>query len=503
MKSVNYKEKDYDTIFKEMIRSAYSKQLLSEDEFFLEHINNLQDIENNYVMLESVYAYEINNIYKDMTKIYNSMDIDKATGNELDIIGAKLGISRPTAQKSRVELLFTRRNGTVGDVTIPMGTLVKNQSNKQYITIETSVLRSDNDTIIVQARSVESGYESKVGKNTLTTIITGVSGLDVTNPKGSGGGRPAYTDKEYRILLKAWAYSHIKGTKEAYELYFSNKEGVDGYKLVPLWDGTGTVKCIIDPANTYLEEEIAKELLQNVQLFDDDVWVTGARDVIIDVDIDVNVNIDETIEYSLPEMEDIALRVEDAIYTYINGGYYTTKLGAKKYYQGMTIGQDFIPHKASVFIDSQVPELKTITFKGVNNSKQRKIQAKDFKNYDKVAYDETMQQIIGDRGGSCYYNTLLNIDNPYELESDAKGFTITFLDENNNIIMKSDENHFYFNNITSFENVSLKLSAKQTGATISYINIIPKAEVGNITGSYVQVEDDEVCVAGNINVNIE
>ena len=37
-------------------------------------------------------------------------------------------------------------------------------------------------------------------------------------------------------------------------------------------------------------------------------------------------------------------------YLCLDGGYYTTRWGDERYYKGMQIGQDFIPHKCAVFI---------------------------------------------------------------------------------------------------------------------------------------------------------
>lgn len=501
MKSINYIEKDYETIFSEMIRSAYHKKLLSEDEYFIEHINNLEDIENNYVMLESVYAWEINQIYKSMTQIYESNDIDKAVGNDLDVIGSKLGMSRPSAQKSQVALVFTKKSPSSTAITIPKGTLVSDKDGLYYVTIETKILYPDISSVTVQAECTIAGYEGRVGKNTLNYVVSGVNNVIVNNPRSSGGGRDAYSDNEYRELLKAWAYSHIKGTKEAYEWYFANRNGVDGYKLIPLWDGTGTVKCIIDPANEYLEEQISKELLQNVQLFDDDVYVVGARNVTVDIDCAVNVNIDETIEYSLPELEELELRVEDAIHTYIDGGYYTTRWGDERYYKGMQIGQDFIPHKCAVFIDSQVPEVKTIEFNGVSKAKPLTIKGEDFTNYNKVAYELNMERIVGDRGGSATFNRLINMINPYYFESDGKDFSFSFYDKNNKLIKTFEEPNFLLDKY-SFEDARLEVNARDNGVTLSYIKITPLDKVGDISGSYITVDDDEVCVAGNVNIKI-
>lgn len=77
MRSINYKEKDYDQIFKEMLQDAYSLGLLSNDEHFLDYINNRQDIENMYVLFLSVYAFENDKVYEDMTRLYNSNNLEK------------------------------------------------------------------------------------------------------------------------------------------------------------------------------------------------------------------------------------------------------------------------------------------------------------------------------------------------------------------------------------------------------------------------------------------
>ena len=124
MRTVNYKEKDYDQLFLSMMQDAYQYGLVSTDERFLDYIKNRQDIENNYCLFLSVYAFENSQIFEEMTKLYNSNDIDKAQGRDLDIIGNKFGIPRPSARKSSVELTFTRAINQDVDFTIPKGTIV-------------------------------------------------------------------------------------------------------------------------------------------------------------------------------------------------------------------------------------------------------------------------------------------------------------------------------------------------------------------------------------------
>ena len=78
MRTVNYKEKDYDQLFLGMMQDAYQYGLISTDERFMDYIKNRQDIENNYCLFLSVYAFENSQIFEEMTKLYNSNDIDKA-----------------------------------------------------------------------------------------------------------------------------------------------------------------------------------------------------------------------------------------------------------------------------------------------------------------------------------------------------------------------------------------------------------------------------------------
>ena len=286
MRSVNYREKDFDQIFKEMLQDAYRYELISSDEHFLDYINNRQDIENMYILFLSVYAMQTGEFYEEMTKLYNSNDLDKAVGKDLDILGSKVGISRPQARKSSVTLRFEINSIFDSDIRIPKGTIVSDGNGNSYYTIENATIIKGRTSVLVGALSVNGGYNTHVGRYTLNYIErTGnsLANVSVTNPKGSVGGRSEFSDDEYRELIRNWTYSHIKGTKEAYELFFAYYDGVESYRLVPKWDGAGTVKVIIDPSDDWIINDVSEKLLQNVELFDDDVYVTGAKRKIIDV----------------------------------------------------------------------------------------------------------------------------------------------------------------------------------------------------------------------------
>ena len=314
-----------------------------------------------YVMFLSSYAVEIENIYKDMTRIYNALNLRTATGIDLDIIGEKFNINRPAAKKSQTTLTFNINKSIDDDIVIPIGTQVRTSKNEIYYTIEEGVIISGNTSVNIEARSVLTGYNSRVAADTLTEIISKINTnttVYVTNNSASSGGKPVCSDEEYRDLIQAWAYSHNRGTKEAYDLFFMTYEGLNGYRLIPCWDGTGTLKIVVDPGTDYIINDLKQLLLESVQMYDDDVLIVPAVEKLVDVNATVNIDLDSVHNYSEVEKDDILLRVQNNIQIFINGGYKTDGV----YYPGLTLGEDFIPHKCSVFLDNMIPELKSVSF---------------------------------------------------------------------------------------------------------------------------------------------
>ena len=429
MNTTNYKQKNYDTIFTEMLTDAYIEGLLSNDEHFLDYVKNRDDIENNFVMLMSVYALKDSKQYKEMTNIYLANDIDYAVGVDLDILGSKCNTHRPQATKSSVTLEFSLRPNISPldyDYTIPKNTIVSTDDDIRYATVDDCTIIRGEYNVQCGALAVMNGGASRVEQDTLTHCNDIDQALiSVTNINGSSGTHETYNDDEYRELLRNWTYSHIKGTKESYEEFFANYNGLDDYRLIPRWDGPGTLKIIISPSNDWLKNDLYTKLEDNTFLLLEDVLITGAIERPLDIDCTINVDIDNVVSYSTVDYDNIRELVKQALTVYVDGGY--RRNGT--YHNGLGIGQDFIPFKAGIFINEEIPQIMSIDFKDTLKKIDNTLAYDEWYDYDSDIPTMNVSvkdyRLVGMYGQKCKSGTLY-MNYPYLCESDNDGFIIKF-----------------------------------------------------------------------------
>ena len=366
---MNYTQKSFEELFEGVLEDSVEQGLISHAEDFLDLIDNREDISNYYVMDKSVIVNLIASIvYPDITSTYESPKAEYAEGEDLDDIGVTRGIPRPEATSSSVQATFkltTSWDNITNDyILIPAGEItLYTDDGIEFETVEDLYLNNGDDTTIIQCISKETGSDTKIQADTLVNIKEDFEyELSVTNTEASSGGEDAYTDDEYRYLLLNWFKVHIKGSLEAYENYFANFDGIDGYKLVPAWDGGGTMKIILDPGTPYLRNKAYNEIKESVCQGDEIIMMFPPTEKTIDIYAQVNVDIDQINPYNDLEKQDIQNRILQTIKIFIDGGYIVDEENNNIYYPGLQLGEDFIPHKLAVFLDDEIPELKNITF---------------------------------------------------------------------------------------------------------------------------------------------
>ena len=353
---MNYEEKAYEEIFEEMLNDSLEKGLISHAEDFASFIANQDDISNYYVMDKSVIAQMFAKAYTYISATYESAKIE---GNDLDDIGKIVGIPRPGATYAEAEVTFYISEAIEEDINVSAGVIISTEDNIEYRTLENIFIAAGKTETTVQTIAVESGVGSKVIENSLTRIVDDLEiQIGCNNSKPSSGGTEEYTDDEYRYLLLNWTKIYIKGSDEAYENYFANFDGIDSYKIVPNWDGTGTVKVVLDPGTPYQLNGAYEDLQNTITQATEDIVMLSPTSKFIDIYAIVNVDIDQLNPYSSVEKDAIKARIITAIKCFIDGGYREDG----SWYPGLVLGEDFIPHKLAVFLDDEISELKNISF---------------------------------------------------------------------------------------------------------------------------------------------
>ena len=356
---MNYNQKYYNEIFEKMLNDSVENGLISRAEDFQSYINNRDDISNYYVMDKSVIAEMFSTVYEDLTNVYNRVDVALATGKDLDNLGDLVGIIRPSATYAMTVLTFTANSGVTDDISYDENILVESRNGITYRTLEKVNIPEGVSSCDVQAIATVPGTRSRVSAGVLTNIITpNIIDVSVTNPSASSGGVDEYNDDDYRQLILAWSLIYLRGSLEAYESYFSHFDGIDGYKLVPNWDGTGTMKIVLDPGTDYQLNRAYNEIQTSVVQATEAVVLTSPEKVPIDISAVVNIDIDQINPYSDIEKDNVKANIRKSIVTFIDGG---DRLNGE-YYPGLMIGEDFIPHKLAVFLDEEINELKNIQF---------------------------------------------------------------------------------------------------------------------------------------------
>ena len=213
----------------------------------------------------SANAVEFEKSYAEMQLILDAAFPQTSWGKYLTMHAEAHGVIRKKATKSKTVLKLTGIEGTI----VPIAVTVATEEGKLFKTIEAVTIGNTGD-IMVKAESEDIGKDSNVNANAITEIVTAVDGLkSVTNEEASYDGFDEESDKDLlqRLLFKV-RQPATSGNVYHYMQWAQSVNGVGQVKVLPLWNGAGTVKVLLvdvnnESANTSLldrvKEVIAKE----------------------------------------------------------------------------------------------------------------------------------------------------------------------------------------------------------------------------------------------------
>lgn len=364
MVGVLYTKKEYPEIFKKELTNALEQELISRQDDFARYIANREDISNFYVMILSVVAEAIDDLYEDLDNEYYSNKVDYAVKSDMDDLGLLINCSRPEGTRSAVKVTFTLTQTQEDEVHIPAGIVVNSTNGLSFRTSEELYFGVDETSKTITALCTVKGSRNQTLENTITNIESDLSdyitgSIRVNNASSSFGGSDPFSDADYRTLLKNWILKNQKGNLVAFTDFLDTVDGLESYAIAPLWDGSGTIKLVLDCDDSEdVMNTIWEGIHESVIEATEDVVLTTPEKIPIDVSTIVDVNIDRVNPFSAQEMEDIKNQIEAAINRYIHGGMRANG----KYFKGLTIGMDFVPFQLAKFVTEEVPLVQNMEF---------------------------------------------------------------------------------------------------------------------------------------------
>lgn len=343
--------KDEITVLLEMIEKGESNGLLVASEETIAQVKNGEVTSNQYVRDLATHAYSLSQLWKLCNEIYENIKVSTASGEALDNFGRLLNVIRVPSSPAYVDFTVSVSAASLTDIVIPAGTRLLIEDVVpvgDYFTMESITLPAGVTSVTGRAESIDHSYGFIIPAGGVTGL-EGFPELSVTNDADGTHGRDIEEDDVYRERIKSWASKRVRGSRALYEDYLLHYDGLDSFKLIPRYDGVGTMKIVCDTLESELDS-IAAGVDANCKLETDypTVCVLPESQTVSTLALScVKGELGNLTESELTQI--IVAQVQ----TFVEGG--STRSGSK--YQGMSIGDDFYPSQLVQYLQTQVPEI--------------------------------------------------------------------------------------------------------------------------------------------------
>lgn len=199
-----------------------------------------------------------------------------AWGKYLTAIAAEFGVDRKAATHAVGRVIIY---GSAGSY-VPKGTLFDTKDGSVQFATDTAVTVSATGSVEVSVTSVGTGAECNIAAHTIVHIPMSVPGVSrVDNPLGTHDGAAEEDDETLRARYLAYVREPAtSGNIYHYKHWALAVPNVGDVKVVPLWNGPGTVKVlIIDPKRNRCSDEV----IQNCKTYIESVRPIGATVTVV------------------------------------------------------------------------------------------------------------------------------------------------------------------------------------------------------------------------------
>lgn len=233
-------------------------------------------------------SLEFQKIEVELEQAYKAAFAETSWGEYLTMRAAEFGVDRKAAVKAVGSVTVS---GTKG-ASIPQGSLFATDDNLMFATDDAAVI-PDTGHVDIAVTAQTAGIAGNVLANTITRIpmsIPGVSSVTNTGAMHDGYDEEDDTSLYNRLVFKV-RQPATSGNVNDYIEWATSVSGVGKVKVIPIWNGNGTVKVIVTNANG---ETASDTLLQAVRDYIESRHPVGADVTVVAPEI-VNIAIALTV----------------------------------------------------------------------------------------------------------------------------------------------------------------------------------------------------------------
>ena len=260
--------------------------------------------------LLEVIASPIAELYQLLQTVTLQSWVETATGEWLELKVREVGIERKPAVKAQVYLTFSVEEAPLENIVIPANTICKSEKDEdgneyRFYTLEEAILDAGEAVVVVLSEAEEVGSEYNVGVNTITRMVTPISGISsVTNtdwlnnttdppetiPYLKQEGSDSESDEQLRQrAIGTWETISIGGTRTAYQTWALSIPGVIAASVLDDFPfGPGTVGVVIVGSNGVPSPQLIQDVYDYIKLrkpLTADVRVLGPVIEIVNIDL--------------------------------------------------------------------------------------------------------------------------------------------------------------------------------------------------------------------------
>lgn len=217
-------------------------------------------------------------IYNLLQEILNDAFIKTATGNELDLRIEEFGIARKTGKIASGMVTIKGLEGTkvVSGSKIITGDRIYEVLQEG---VNELIIKGDK-TLKAYVQAVEPGTSYNQPAMTAFTMVDHIDGIDeIVTEDGIVGGLDVESDDEYKErFFYVQAHKGTSGNVDDYINWGYSVDGVKRVRVIPLWNGNGTVKVVVSGDNN---AKLSDQILSDVKDFINSKKPIGASVTII------------------------------------------------------------------------------------------------------------------------------------------------------------------------------------------------------------------------------